>query len=63
MSASAAKRSPTMITIIHGDNVAGFLLARGRQGIEAFDRDERSLGVFTDPQAAHDAVIAADANH
>jgi hypothetical protein len=32
------------------------LVKRGREGVEAFDRDERSLGIFADPIAAAAAI-------
>jgi hypothetical protein len=36
----------------------GFLLPRGKQGIEAFNIDTQSLGVFPDMKSAADAVSA-----
>jgi hypothetical protein len=45
-----------LIPVMAGKTCAGFLLRRGREGVEAFDRDERSLGLFTDPIAAAVAV-------
>jgi hypothetical protein len=35
-----------MVPVIAGTTCLGFLLNRGREGVEAFDRNERSLGVF-----------------
>jgi hypothetical protein len=35
------------------------LLSRGKQGIEAFDADHRSLGLFVDALAAANAVSEA----
>ena len=36
----------------------GFVLARGHTGFEAFDRDDKSIGIFpSQPQAAN-AVVA-----
>jgi hypothetical protein len=40
----------------------GFLMVRGRSGIEAFDRDENSLGLFDSPADAARAVVAAAIN-
>jgi hypothetical protein len=37
----------------------GFLYSRGRQGIEAFDSDTRSLGIYHDRKNAADAVTRA----
>jgi hypothetical protein len=42
-----------------GSKCIGFLLPRGRQGVEAFGADDRSLGVFPDQKHAADAVSAA----
>ncbi len=45
-----------MMTVLSGSRVVGFLIGRGREGVEAFDRDERSLGVFQSPIEAATAV-------
>jgi hypothetical protein len=37
---------------MHNGRCLGFLLRRGPQGVEVFDRDERSLGFFTDEHQA-----------
>jgi hypothetical protein len=37
----------------------GFVLSRGRAGFEAFDRDERSLGLYPTAPAAANAVFAS----
>jgi hypothetical protein len=37
----------------------GFVMARGKSGYEAFNADERSLGLFRGPQDAADAVLDA----
>jgi hypothetical protein len=42
-----------------GRRCIGFLLNRGRSGVEAFDIDTRSLGVFASAKVAADAVSAA----
>ena len=34
----------------------GFLMLRGPQGVETFDADERSLGIFSDQKTAAAAV-------
>jgi len=45
----------TMVPIVSGGRCVGFLFRRGREGIEAFDRDELSLGLFACPiEAAHE---------
>jgi hypothetical protein len=35
-----------MVPVIAGTTCVGFLLNRGRGGVEAFDRNEQSLGIF-----------------
>jgi hypothetical protein len=45
-----------MTPIVSNGRCVGFLLRRGREGIEAFDADERSLGIFNDPISAANAV-------
>jgi hypothetical protein len=35
----------------------GFIIARGREGFEAYTRDERSIGFFPTQVAAADAVL------
>jgi hypothetical protein len=46
--------------VMHNDHCLGFLLCRGRNGIEAFDRDEHSLGVFADERAAVTAIFKSE---
>jgi hypothetical protein len=57
MIARAAQR-PSLTSVLNGGRVVGFMLSRGRTGVEAFDAGERSLGVFPDAKLAHDALIA-----
>jgi len=45
--------------IYDGRECLGFVLARGRAGFEAFDRQERSLGLYPAAPAAANAVCAA----
>jgi hypothetical protein len=45
-----------MVPIIAGQVCVGFLIKRGREGVEAFDWDERSLGLFPGPIEAANAV-------
>lgn len=47
------------LSVYDGTTCVRFLLSRGRQGIEAFDADERSIGVFPNMQTAADAVSRA----
>jgi hypothetical protein len=43
--------------VVHNQICVGFLIARGPAGVESFDRDEHSLGVFTDETAAVAAIF------
>jgi hypothetical protein len=48
--------------IYDGRECLGFVLARGKLGFEALDRDERSLGLYPAAPAAANAVCAAAEN-
>jgi hypothetical protein len=51
-----------MSYIYDGRECRGFVLARGRLGFEAFDREGRSLGLYPAAPAAANAVCAAAEN-
>jgi hypothetical protein len=53
---------PPMLTVFAGSACIGFILARGKLGHEALDRDERSLGLFPTSSAAADAISKAVAS-
>jgi hypothetical protein len=44
--------------VYDGRACLGFVISRGRAGFEAFDREERSLGLY--PTAAANAVFATE---
>jgi hypothetical protein len=44
-----------------GGACAGFLISLGPRGIEAYDNNERSLGIFESQIDAASAVISASA--
>jgi hypothetical protein len=48
-----------MQVVYDGSTCVGFLYARGRQGVEAFDADLKTLGIFKTQQAAAGAVSRA----
>ena len=48
-----------MMSIYDGQQCIGFVIARARQGHEAFDRQERSLGHFKTAAQAANAVADA----
>jgi hypothetical protein len=47
------------VAVYSGQRCAGHLISRGKAGVEAFDREDRSLGVFADVISAANAVTAA----
>jgi hypothetical protein len=55
-------RSPPLVYVTAGREAIGFVLARGRSGFEAFDREGRSLGLFLTAPTAANAVFDASAN-
>jgi hypothetical protein len=48
--------APTLLSVFDGRRCAGFLLNRGVTGWEAFDADQKSLGVFPTRRDAADAI-------
>jgi hypothetical protein len=52
----AAAVTLRLVSVMNGGACAGFLFNRGPRGVEAFDRDEKSLGVFPDALSAAAAV-------
>jgi hypothetical protein len=51
-----------LVYVYDGREAIGFVLARGRAGFEAFDHEERSLGLHPTAPAAANAVFAATEN-
>jgi len=56
----SAEMSP-LVAIMDGGACAGFLISRGVCGVEAFDKDEKSLGSFPDVISAATAVTKSAA--
>jgi len=56
MTARRSTDTPMMMTVTTGRTTLGFILRRGDNVFEAFDRAERSLGVFEDQRSAADAI-------
>ena len=54
---SATTTTTTMLSIFDGRECAGFLLHRGKEGVELFDKEQRSLGIFP---TEREAVAALD---
>jgi hypothetical protein len=54
----SARPSITPLTYVQaGRDCLGFILARGKLGFEAIDRDERSLGFFQTQREAATAIM------
>jgi hypothetical protein len=47
--------APNMLAVYSGQKATGFLIKRGRSGIEAFDVDGISVGLFS---TMHTAIVA-----
>jgi hypothetical protein len=58
----ARRRRATLSYVYDGRECRGFVLARGRLGFEAFDREGRSLGLFPTAPTAANTVFDAPAN-
>jgi hypothetical protein len=50
---------PAMMPVFVDGRCAGHLFHRGRAGVEAFDRDERSLGIYPNQREAAAALSKA----
>jgi hypothetical protein len=50
-------RPSSLSYVYDGRDCLGFILARGKLGFEAIDRDERSLGFFQTQREAATAVM------
>jgi hypothetical protein len=48
--------APWLVPVMAGSTCAGFLIGLGPRGVEAFDKDEKLLGVFPDAISAATAV-------
>jgi hypothetical protein len=46
-----------LVPVLAGKQCLGHILRRGVTGFEAFDVDDRSLGVFATQRAAADAIF------
>jgi hypothetical protein len=58
---SAAGRAQTsLLTVYDGQRCVGFVMNRGKQGYEAIDAHEQSLGYFPHQQEAIIAVLNED---
>jgi len=46
-----------LVSVYDGRDCLGFILARGKLGFEALDRDERSLGLFPTQREAAQRIM------
>ena len=53
---SESTETPRLVPVMDGSACAGFLISLGPRGVEAFDKDEKSLGVFPDAPSAATAL-------
>jgi hypothetical protein len=51
--------SQRLLSVYSGRECIGFVLPRGKVGFEAFDTDQRSLGIFPNQKGAADAITEA----
>jgi hypothetical protein len=51
-----------LVSVCDGRECVGFILARGKTGFEAFDCDERSLGVYPTQGEAVNAIPNNEGN-
>jgi hypothetical protein len=57
---SVATSSP-MVSVYSGRTCLGFVFCRGRAGFEAFDAEQRSLGIFPPQREAAAAIPEIEA--
>jgi len=50
----------TMANVLDDGRYLGVVFARGKSGVEAFDADERSLGLFPTAKQAANALLIAE---
>ena len=54
---AARAAEPYMVAVYDGQRCIGHVLERGKGGCEAFDADNRSLGVFPSQREAAAAIM------
>ena len=52
---------PPLMSVYDGQRCIGHVVARGKAGFEAFDSDDRSLGIFASMKLAADTVSDEEA--
>ena len=59
---TARSTTTPLAYVTAGRKAIGHIIARGKLGFEAFDSEERSLGLYPTAPAAANAVFDASAN-
>jgi hypothetical protein len=59
--ADQTRTKPTLQSVYAGRQLVGFLLDRGKLGVEATDARGRSLGIYTTPKAVSTASVTNEA--
>jgi hypothetical protein len=54
---SAPKPAAPLAYVYDGQQCLGHVLGRGKSGFEAFDRDDKSLGLFETQRQAANALL------
>ena len=57
-----ARPSP-LSYVYDGQQCLGHVLARGKAGYEAFDRDDKSIGIFETQRQAASALLVESGGH
>jgi hypothetical protein len=55
--ATTAARSSPLLSAYDGQRCIGFVCSRGKLGFEAFDTEERSLGIYATQREAAAAIM------
>jgi hypothetical protein len=55
--ATTAARSSPLLSAYDGQRCIGFVCSRGKLGFEAFDTEERSLGIYATQREASAAIM------
>ena len=58
--ASARPAAPPLVSVYDGQQILGHVLARGKAGFEAFDIEDRSVGMFPTQRQAANALLIAE---
>jgi hypothetical protein len=53
---TARSATTPMVSVYDGRACLGFVLSRGRAGFEAFDNEQRSLGIYSTQREAAAAI-------